>query len=70
MMRREAGRVVIEITPDEYSGLLVLLGYAIGSAEDRGEDAASWWRLANAINEGNPDYTPYAIPPPPAARRR
>lgn len=38
MMRREDGRVVIDLSVDEFMA------------------------LANAVNEGNPNWTPYAVP--------
>ena len=71
MMRREGGRVVIEISSDEFHSLLLCLGYATGAASRRfGGDvpsrdrmlADSWFRLANSINEGNPHWTPYGVP--------
>lgn len=78
MMRREGGRVVIEISEEEFSGLLLMMGYAIGAAESENIQEKSawareynqrdaWLRLANAINEGNPNYTPYAVPEPKAS---
>jgi hypothetical protein len=77
-MRRENGRVVIEISEEEFESLLLCLGYATGaaSAKPPGYDdhrhrtvplheyklAESWLRLANSINKGNPQWTPYKIP--------
>lgn len=71
MMRREGGRVVIDISEEEYESLLLCLGYATRKAMStlHGYDehlhrtvpsrdhklATSWLRLTNAINEGNPD---------------
>lgn len=62
--------MVINISVDEYHSLLLALGYAIGAAENEYFQGASdwarmynrrdmWLRLANAINEGNPNWTPY-----------
>jgi hypothetical protein len=56
-MRRENGRVLIDISEHEYVCLLFMLGYALGC-----NSRPDWWRLVNSINDGNPDYIPYAIP--------
>ncbi|HTB10975.1 MAG TPA: hypothetical protein VK752_05365 [Bryobacteraceae bacterium] len=60
MMRREGGRVVIDISEEEYTLLLLKLGYATGRATDMA-DRNACLRLANAINEGNPQWTPYEV---------
>ena len=63
MMRREGGRVVIEISEDEFDLLLIAMGYATAAATTSG---LAWrnnmLRLVNAINEGNLNYTPYEVP--------
>lgn len=61
MMRRENGRVLIDISTDDFNSLLLCLGYATGAARDKATRNA-WLRLANAVNEGNPDWTPYDVP--------
>jgi hypothetical protein len=63
MMRRENGRVVIDISNDEFDSLLIMTGYAIAARRAHEPLPWGWVRLANAINEGNPNWTPYAIPP-------
>jgi hypothetical protein len=55
----------ITLDRNDYESLLVTLGYAIGAAI-KDEDARRAWailRLANRINEGNPAYIPYKVPP-------
>lgn len=54
--------VLIELTMDQFHRLLIHLGEAAGAAAGRGEDITPYLRLANTINEGNPNWTPYAIP--------
>lgn len=61
MMRREGGRVHIELSEDEFTTLLCCVGFAVGATTTR-EARFSWLRLANAINEGNPAWTPYEVP--------
>ena len=63
-MKRENGRVLIDISEDQFGSLLLCLGYAIGAAASDGKatkTANNWLRLTNAINEGNPHYTPYKV---------
>ena len=74
MMRREGGRVLIDICEEDYGWLMIALAFATGASVrevlDRAVDAprwcsaARWLRLANSINEGNPDWTPYAVDEP------
>jgi hypothetical protein len=54
----------IQLTADEFDLLLIMAGYATGAAEGVGEHDLKWSfvKLMNRINEGNPDWTPYAIP--------
>lgn len=56
--------MTIELTDDEMSQLILMCGYATGAAERNGDRrlALSYLRLANRINENNPQWTPYAIP--------
>jgi hypothetical protein len=65
MMRREGARVVIDIENVEFGQLTLCLGYAIGAARRNGamDLARQWLILANAINEGNPRWTPYQVDP-------
>jgi hypothetical protein len=46
---------------DQYDPSFV--SYAMGAASERGEDLRPHMRLANAINEGNPNWTPYEVKP-------
>jgi hypothetical protein len=67
MMRREGGRVVIDISEDEFNSLLIMTGYAIAARRAHEPLPYGWVRLANSINEGNPNFTPYWVPPEPKA---
>lgn len=54
------GRVVITLTEEEYSQLLLLLGFASAEAiHGAGLDPTPIFRLMNTINAGNPKWTPY-----------
>jgi hypothetical protein len=56
--------VTLDLTRDEFDTLLLCMGYAAGAARQQEDTtlAASFLRLANAVNRGNPQWTPYAIP--------
>jgi hypothetical protein len=62
--REPNGLVALRMTDDEWSQLLLTLGYAFATAQDRPDVpmARMILRLTNRLNEGNPDFTPYAIP--------
>ncbi len=65
------GRVTLEMTPDEFSRLLLALGYAAGAAS-KSEDKRMFWdwiELANEVNSGNPNFIPYEIPDLPDEQR-
>jgi hypothetical protein len=55
-----AGTITFDFTEDGFSSLLLALGQATGAAPR--EEFNEWIRLANAVNEGNPHWTPYEIP--------
>jgi hypothetical protein len=63
-MKRENGRVVIDISDADYKMLLIALGMAMAVSLGDDERVALIVRLANTINEGNPDWTPYALSSP------
>ena len=73
MFSRANGRVLIDISEEEYTSLLFMMGYAIGAQCDRelppkrrnerDIQVARWLQLANSINEGNASWTPYEIDP-------
>jgi hypothetical protein len=56
------GNVVLTMTQDDWSNLLLTLGYATGAAR-RGNDVMyqSFLDLVNRLNVGNPRFTPYAV---------
>lgn len=55
------GRVILTISHEDYNTLLLCLGFAAGSAmkETQLPMAHAFLKLANSINVGNPDWTPY-----------
>jgi hypothetical protein len=55
----------VQLSEDEYEGLLLMMGYAAGAAEREGDKRLSrcFLRLANAVNRDNPSWTPYEVPP-------
>jgi hypothetical protein len=58
------GKVLLTLSHGDYSELLTALGYAMGAAIKGNEQAMSreFLRLANTINDGNPDWEPYYVP--------
>ena len=62
---REGDTVRIEISLDQFEMLLLTLGLATGAAYRNGyrNQAHDVMRLANAINEGNSNWTPYEVKP-------
>jgi hypothetical protein len=59
-VKRKDGRVYFDLNEGEFLRLLLFLGMAAGAND--GELAHEVTRLANVINEGNPDWTPYDVP--------
>jgi hypothetical protein len=66
MYTENGDKVVITLSHSDYNGLLLALGYAVGAAVKINERhvAQSFLRLANTINDGNPDWEPYFVPDP------
>ena len=60
--RVEKGKVILELTPEQFDRILIMAGYATGAAQLRGDSPVDFIRLVNEINEGNPHFTPYQIP--------
>ena len=60
---RAAGIVTITISEDDCDLLNQALGSAFVLAQERGSKklAGNFVRLANAIHEGDPDWTPYEV---------
>lgn len=60
-------RVVLDMPRERYNRLLILLGYATAAATVAQANGvgvfgrSSCLRLLNELNEGNPQYTPYAV---------
>lgn len=64
--KREGDRVTIEISVEQYLSLMLVLGSATGALQRRAGwlgavDPRAVLRLANAINEGNPNHRPYEV---------
>jgi hypothetical protein len=61
---QQGERVTLDMTRDDYDKLMLMLGYATGAANMAGELTLfwSWLRLANELNNGNPNFRPYEIP--------
>jgi len=56
--------ITLEMSRDDYEGLLLMLGFAAGAASRKGE-LHTYWRwidFVNRLNDGNPRFTPYEIP--------
>ena len=52
--------VVLTMTRSDYAMVLVALGMGLSTARFGGIDR--WINVANRINEGNPNFTPYKRP--------
>jgi hypothetical protein len=62
---RDGDRITLEMTVDDYSSLMVMMGMVLGltySGSDR-KMARECTRFVNEMNADNPAYKPYAIPP-------
>jgi hypothetical protein len=60
----QGDRVTLEMTREDYATLILALGFAGGSALDRGEPAMFWAIIdfANRMNATNPNFIAYEIP--------
>lgn len=58
------GRIHLDISLDDYQLLMLTVGIAAGAVMRRGSDdewAGRIFGLADHLNDGNPDYTPYSV---------
>ena len=64
---RESYMKTITLSDDGFDSLLLMLGYAAGSANKDGNTAlfCTFVRLANEVNKDNPRWTPYEVPDKP-----
>jgi hypothetical protein len=62
MMKRENGRVLIDISEDDWQQLLMMMGFALGKMPLWSSEFNCGLRLVNSINEGNLNFTRYEIP--------
>jgi len=61
--RDNDGSVVLTMTPDDWTALLMTLGYAAGAAAKGGRQQMrrEILKLVNRLNLGNPHFTPYEV---------
>lgn len=59
--KREGDRVTVEMSVDDWERLVFTVGFAWGYALRENDLNRAQWitRFFDAINEGNPNYTPY-----------
>ncbi len=57
--REENGLVVLTMTQDDFGLLLYSIGYAGGNSRGKWLE---YFALANRLNAGNPNFTPYEMP--------
>jgi hypothetical protein len=55
----QSDRVIVEFTNDDWDHLMTLLGFATGIAIKDPAVLRMALRFVNAINLGNPSFTPY-----------
>ena len=58
--------VTVEFTYDDWALLMMCLGYSLGAAAPK--DQPFFWvavKFVNALNQGNPKFTPYEVPAEP-----
>jgi hypothetical protein len=65
--KRGDGKVTFTLTEDQFALLMMAIGMALGSSYPH-PISSRMLALANAINEGNPDWTPYELKKPEASR--
>lgn len=63
--KRENGLVHVTLKNQEFDLLLMGIGMAAGLVSLEGNKPLfrQLTRLANAVNDGNPDFNPYDVPP-------
>jgi hypothetical protein len=55
-------RVTLELSRDEFSWLRIALSHAAAYATEKPAVLRQFLEVSNAINRGNPDWTPYEVP--------
>ncbi len=61
---RDGEQVVLAVTLDDFQTLLLCLGIATGAMSGPNAFPRGLLALANRINAGNPNWTPYDLTPP------
>ncbi len=60
----EGDEIVLRLTREQFQRLLLFLGMAGAGAHGDEKLFRAIFRLANQINEGNPNFTPYQLDTP------
>ena len=62
--KREGDVITIQMSEENYTRMLIVLGGRVAEARRDGGDFFFWEsvKFVNDLNAGNPQYTPYAIP--------
>lgn len=55
-------RVTLELTREQFHRLQITLKYAVDHASQSPAVLPFFYEIVNAINRGNPDWTPYEVP--------
>jgi hypothetical protein len=56
----ENGEVVLRLSRADYEAVLLALGIATGLTAKDGFPVSGWVELVNRLNQGNPNFQPYA----------
>jgi hypothetical protein len=60
---RDGDIVTLRMSIDDFAGVLMALGISAGGMARDGLALSGWLALANRLNRGNPNYTPYGEAP-------
>jgi hypothetical protein len=62
---RDGDKVTLEMTLDDYNGLLMILGYSTGESLREDDKAGARWKLdfINRLNRTNPQFRAYRLDP-------
>lgn len=67
----QADTCTFTFSPEGFANLLLALGSVAGEASKHDTNEMwKWIALANKVNEGNPNFTPYEVPDSAAASAR
>jgi hypothetical protein len=57
-----ADSATVVFNPDDWARLMMICGYASGACRDDREFFCVTVRFINALNKGNPKFTPFEVP--------